>query len=53
MLEVVVVGVGTCHTSEFVSNSNLTHLFERDCLTKIGHIGFLEGSVKGIRKMSF
>lgn len=52
MWEVIVGGVGTCHTSEFVSNSNLTHLFEWDCLTKIGHIGFFEGSVKRIRKMS-
>ena len=53
MLEVVVGGVSTSHASEFVSDSNLTHLFEWDCLTEIGHIGFFEGSVKGIRKMSF
>ncbi len=53
VLEVVVGGVSTCHTSKFVSYSNLTHLFEWDCLTKIGHIGFFEGGIKGIRKMSF
>ena len=48
MLEVVVGGVSTCHTSEFVSNSNLAHLLIGDRLTKIGHVRLLESDVEGV-----
>ncbi len=52
MLEVVVGGVGRGHASEFMSDSDLVELFIRNCLSKIGHVGFLEGCVEGIGGVS-
>ena len=37
---VVVGGVGGGHASEFMSNSDLTKLFVRNCLAKIVHVFF-------------
>jgi hypothetical protein len=51
--DVVVVGsVGGGHASEFMSNSDLTQLFVRNCLSKIGHVSFFEARVEGVGGVS-
>ena len=53
MWDVVVVGsVGGGHASEFMSNSDLTKLFVRNCLAKIGHVSFFEACVEGVGSVS-
>ena len=45
-------GVGGGHASEFMSNSDLTQLFVRNCLSKIGHVSFFEARVEGVGGVS-
>ena len=53
MWDVVVVGsVGGGHAPELMSNSDLTKLFVRNCLAKIGHVSFFEACVEGVGSVS-